>query len=209
MRERELMDVLDREDLRLYRDAQVKRELERSSEIRREECMGLLKVEKGRLRVYITGAGGREITLFILEAEEVCIMSSPCSLGRTRMDVHIRALEDTRIKTVSPQIVDSLKKRNPDFNSALLRLMGERMSMVLDIMDDLLEKAVDVRLGEFLLGGDDVVLMTHEEIAGHLGSSREVISRILKEFQSQEAVNLGRKRIEVRDREKLKNIIKK
>ena len=80
------------------------------------------------------------------------------------------------------------------------------MSRVLELIDDILVKKIDVRIGEFLLENGNIYNMSHEEIANHIGSSREVVSRSLKDMKLNNIVELERKSVLVKDLSALKKL---
>ena len=81
------------------------------------------------------------------------------------------------------------------------------MSKVLELIDDILVKKIDVRIGEFLLENGNIYNMSHEEIANHIGSSREVVSRSLKNMKLNNILELERKSVLVKDLSALKKLI--
>lgn len=135
-------------------------------------------------------------------------MSSSCIIGQISFNLLIEAAEESKIEIIPRQAIETLKKGSTNFNHFLLQLIGKKMSMVLELIDDILVKKIDVRIGEFLLDNGNIYNMTHEEIANHIGSSREVISRSLKNMQLNNIVELKRKSVLVKDIDALKKINK-
>jgi len=179
---------------------------------RGEDCLGLLVVKKGRVCIYMLSDEGREITLFRLEAGEICVLSAACVIKQIAFDVHLDAECDTELLILNSNVFSQLMNENIYVESFVFKLMTERFSDVMWFMQQVLFKRFDTRLADFLYDemvktGSDKIIMTHEQIAKHLASVREVVSRMLKRFSNDGIVELKRGAIIIKDREKLKKII--
>lgn len=176
------------------------------------DCSGLFLVRDGQLRVYILSQGGREITLYRLFAWDICLFSASCIMKNIRFDLQVQAQKDTQVFIVPADLYESLAKTSLPVSDYTNQLMSSRFSDVMWIMEQTLFSSFDSRLASFLLEQSEVessamLTITHDEIARHLGSAREVVTRMLKYFAAEEAVALSRGKITLTDSLKLEGMI--
>lgn len=207
MLEENLITTLNKIERDRFRERTLRRKLLPREDMDVSSCPGIVVVREGKLRVYLTTETGREITLFNIPPGEVCIMSSPCILWDSPFNIFIEASAESLVDIIPKDLVEATKHKNSLFSAALLSLVGEKMGLILKIVDDLLVKRVDVRIASFLMESGDIFNMSHEDVANHIGSSREVVSRILKHMQADGIVDLKRKTILIKDTEQLKSLI--
>ncbi len=168
------------------------------------DCTGLLLVQSGQLRAYILSDEGREITIYRLIERDVCLFSASCILHSIQFDVSIEAEKDTLVWVIPPDVYQSLMEESAAAANYTNALMSSRFSEVMWLMEQILWKRVDQRLADFLLQesaleGTTSLPITHEKIANHLGSAREVVTRMLRYFQDEGLVHLSRGRVELTD----------
>lgn len=175
------------------------------------QCTGLLTVVSGQLRAYVITDEGKEITLYRLFERDICLFSASCMLNSIQFDIMIEALEDTKVYVIPSDVYKRLMDRSAPVANYTNELMASRFSDVMWIMDQILSKKLDGRLAALLieeedLAGGDTLSATHEQLANHLGSAREVITRMLRYFQSEGIVKLTRGKIQITDRNRLKEL---
>jgi len=175
------------------------------------ECVGVLLIKSGELRVYIISEEGREITLYRLSRGEVCILSASCLLSNITFDVFIDAEQDTEVLLISAAVLAQLQKNSVYIENFSLRAAVERFSDVMWAMEQILFMSFDRRLAVFLLDetaktGTDNLVLTHEQIAKYMGSAREVVSRMLKYFASEGMVELHRGGLAITDKARLRKL---
>lgn len=175
------------------------------------QCTGLLTVVSGQLRAYVITDEGKEITLYRLFEHDICLFSASCMLNSIQFDIMIEALEDTKVYVIPADVYKRLMERSAPVANYTNELMASRFSDVMWIMDQILSKKLDGRLAALLieeedLAGGDTLSATHEQLANHLGSAREVITRMLRYFQSEGIVKLTRGKIQITDRNRLKEL---
>lgn len=207
MLKEKLLSGLTKIERDVFKERTLKRKVLPREDIDISSCPGLVVVREGRLRVYLTTESGREITLFNISPGEICIMSSPCILWDSPFNIFIEASTQSIVEIIPKDLVETTKHKNPLFSAALLSLVGEKMGLILKIVDDLLVKRVDARIADLLIESGDIHNMSHEDIANHIGSSREVVSRTLKHMQTDGMVVLRRKTVLIADREQLRELI--
>nr|WP_325195738.1 Crp/Fnr family transcriptional regulator [uncultured Oscillibacter sp.] len=175
------------------------------------DCAGLLLVRKGQLRAYILSDEGREITLYRLFDRDICLFSASCMMRSIQFDMMIEEEKDTELWIVPTEIYQSLMQESAPVSNFTNEIMASRFSEVMWLMEQIMWKSFDKRLAEFLLEestleGDNTLKLTHETIANHLGTAREVVTRMLRYFQSEGMVKLARGTVEITDAEKLRQM---
>ena len=174
-------------------------------------CTGLFIVKSGRLRIYMLSEDGREITLYRLEPGEMCMLSASCVLQSITFDVYVDAELSSECCKISGAAFQTISDRVPEVKIYALELAVQRFSDVMWIMQQIVFMSMDRRLAIFLMdeiqrNGSDTVTMTHEQIARHLGTAREVVTRMLKHFSGDGIVEVSRKGITFTDKKKLRSI---
>ncbi|MBR3932446.1 MAG: Crp/Fnr family transcriptional regulator [Clostridia bacterium] len=175
------------------------------------ECTGLLLIKTGQLRAYILSDEGREITIYRLFDRDMCLFSASCIMRSIQFDITIEAENDTELWIIPAEIYQSIMKESAPVANYTNELMATRFSDVIWLIEQIMWKSLDKRLASFLLEeisieGTEKLKITHETIANHLGSHREVITRILKYFQNEGMVKLSRGMIEIIDSKKLESL---
>lgn len=176
------------------------------------DCTGVIAVKKGRLRVYFLSEEGKEVTLYRLLENDVCLLSASCVMKNISFDINVDAEEPTELFVLNSAAYDRIAKENPAVGSFMAELISMRLSEVMWVMEQVLFMKLDRRLAGFLieeanLEDSDTITLTHEQIAGHLGSAREVISRMLKYFSNEGILSVSRKGIKILDRKRLMEFV--
>lgn len=176
-----------------------------------DACMGMLVIRSGQLRAYITSEEGREITLYRLFERDICLFSASCVMNSVQFDMMITAEKDTEFWIIPPWIFKGLMERNVEMANYSNDIMATRFTDVMWLMEQVMWKSFDKRLAHFLLEESALeetrkLKITHEIIASHMGTAREVVTRMLKYFQSEGMVSLSRGTIELTDVDKLEDL---
>ena len=192
-------------------DSLIARKVEKGTVIHNGsmDCTGLLVVESGQLRAYILSDEGREITLYRLFDRDLCLFSASCILRSIQFEVTIQAEKDTDLWVIPAEVYQSVMETSAPLANYTNELMASRFSEVMWLMEQVMWKSLDKRLAAFLLEeaaieGTDALRITHETIANHLGSQREVITRMLRYFQSEGMVELSRGRVTLLAEERIR-----
>ena len=172
-------------------------------------CKGLMTVLSGQLRTYILSEEGREVTLFRVNADEVCVLSASCLMDTITFDVLIEATEDTEVLVLPAAILNQVVQQNPYIELFLYKSATEKFSDVMWTMQQILFLKIDQRVAQFLW--DEMVQknsmtlsITHDEIARYIGSAREVVTKVLKYMVKEGALELKRGTIIVLNKEMLR-----
>ena len=175
------------------------------------DCTGLLLVRSGQLRAYILSDEGREITIYRLFDRDMCLFSASCMMRSIQFDVTIEAEKDTELWVIPSEVYQNMMSESAPVANYTNELMATRFSDVMWLMEQIMWKSLDKRVAAFLLEeasieGSDRLKITHESIANHLGSHREVITRMLRYFQNEGMVKLSRGVVEITDVDKLEEL---
>ena len=177
-----------------------------------KECVGLILVKSGGLRVYILSEEGRDITLYRLEEGDSCVLSASCILKNITFDVIIDAEKDTEVLLLNIGALNILSEGNIYVENFINKKAVDRFSDVMWAMEQILFMSFDKRLAAFLYyevvkNKSDEINLTHEQIAKYVGSAREVVSRMLKSFESPGILKLSRGTINIISKDKLRRLL--
>ena len=175
------------------------------------DCTGLLLVKSGQLRAYMLSEEGREITLYRLFDRDLCLFSASCMMRSIQFEVTIQAEKDTELWIIPAEVYKGIMEESAPVSNYTNELMASRFSEAMWLMEQIMWKRLDQRVAAFLLQesaieGSCELKITHETIANHLGTHREVITRMLRYLQSEGAVRLRRGSVELTDVKKLRQI---
>lgn len=172
------------------------------------ECLGLIMVRSGQLRAYILSEDGREITISRLFEYDVSLLSASCVMPDMQFNVMIEAEKDTEFWSIPACLFKNLADESLTVSNYSRNLLSSNFSELMWLMEQIMWKSFDKRLAAFLLEearleNSPVLQITHEKIASHLGTAREVVTRMLRYFQNEGMVKLTRGTIEITDSKKL------
>ena len=172
------------------------------------ECLGLVVVRSGQLRAYILSEDGREITISRLFEYDVSLLSASCVMPDMQFNVMIEAEKDTEFWSIPACLFKNLVDESLAVSNYSRNLLSGNFSELMWLMEQIMWKSFDKRLAAFLLEASQLedsrtLKITHEKIANHMGTAREVVTRMLRYFQSEDMVKLTRGTIEIVDRKKL------
>jgi len=165
-------------------------------------CQALLLVERGSIRVYKMSPAGREITLYQVEPGESCVLGTSCVVNDLRYPAHAVSAKRTDALAVPADIFRTLYNEEPSVRTFVMDLFSQRLSDLMLLVEEVAFRRMDERLAAFLVEKSRLtpdllqpIEMSHEEIASHLGTAREVVSRMLQQFVDEGLVRLERKRV--------------
>lgn len=175
------------------------------------ECLGLIMVKSGQLRAYILSEDGREITVGRLFAYDVSLLSASCVMPDMQFNVMIEAEKDTEFWSLPACLFRNLVDESLAVSNYSRNLLSSNFSDLMWLMEQIMWRSFDKRLAAFLLEESQleestVLKITHEKIANHLGTAREVVTRMLRYFQNEGMVNLTRGTIEITNAKKLEQL---
>lgn len=159
---------------------------------------------EGSLKVMRTDEEGRELLLYYIDSGETCAVSLTCCSTSSPSDIKAVAEERTTVMAIPVRKHEEWTNEYRQWKDFVAMTYQKRFQEVLKAIDDVAFKKMDERLLKYLVVKSKqlktlVLTMTHQEIASELGTSREVISRLLKQLEERKLVELERNRIHVRD----------
>ncbi len=168
-----------------------------------DRCSHLAVILSGAVRVYKVGENGREITLYRIEANESCILTASCILSQTRFPAIAVVETDARAILFPAPILRGWVERSEVWRDYVFSLMSQRLAAVIETVEEVAFRRVDARIAELLArlaGTGPEIRTTHQDIAFELGTAREVVSRILKDFEREGILSLSRGAITIHNR---------
>lgn len=170
-----------------------------------DTCQALALVLSGSIRVFTRSPSGREISLYRVSKDQLCIITLSCLLGD---DVYPAAgMTDEHVTAIvmpSP-LFHNLVEGQPGFRTAVFHLFAQRLTGFMQLVDEITFHKLDQRLAGFLAQHGPEVNESHQQIADELGSVREVVSRLLKQFEERNWIRISRKQIEIIERQALED----
>jgi len=172
----------------------------------RHACQGFPMLLSGSIKVVKAAPNGRELQLYRVTPGESCIITSSCLLGHALYSARGVAEADLQLLVIPPPVFDELLQTQEPFRAYVFGLFSERLSELMQLVEEVAFRKLDQRLAALLLSRGRVIQTTHQALADDLGSVREMISRLLKNFAEQRLVALGREQIEVLDAAGLRRV---
>ena len=175
------------------------------------DCIGLLLIRSGQLRVFVLSDEGREITLYRLFDMDICLFSASCVMPDIQFNIVVEVEKDCEMWIIPPCLYKELMQESAAVANYSNQLISSRFSEVMWLMEQIMWKSFDKRLAAFLLEEctleeNNELKITHEKIANHMGTAREVVTRRLRYFQGEGLVKLSRGTIEVVDEDGLEKL---
>ncbi len=174
------------------------------------DCLGLLLVRSGQLRAYLLSEEGREITICRFFEMDICLFSASCVMPNMQFNIFIEAEKDCELWIIPACLYKNLMDESIALSNYAHDLITNHFSELMWLMEQIMWKSFDKRLAQFLLEESalegDSLKLTHEKIANHLGTAREVVTRMLRYFQSEGMVALTRGAVEIKDRKRLQQL---
>jgi len=175
------------------------------------DCLGLVIMHSGQLRSYILSEDGKEITVGRLLDYDVSLLSASCVMPDLQFNVMIEAEKDSQFWSIPACLFKNLADESLAVSNFSRSLISGNLSELMWLMEQIMWRRFDARLADFLLEesrleNSMLLNMTHEKIANHMGTAREVVTRMLRYFQSEGIVRLTRGAIELTDLDRLEQL---
>jgi len=175
------------------------------------DCLGMLLVHSGQLRAYMLSEEGREVTICRFFEMDICLFSASCVMPNMQFDIFIEAEKDTELWVIPACLYKNLMDESLVVANYSHDLITNHFSELMWLMEQIMWKSFDKRLAKFLLEecaleDSDSLRITHEKIANHMGTAREVVTRMLRYFQSEGMVRLTRGTVDIKDRKRLEKL---
>ena len=168
------------------------------------ECAGVQIIEKGRARIFITSPNGGDITLFRLVDGDVSILSAACMLNGMDVELDMEMETDCIVYTIPKKLYKNFYDENGSVKDYTMEMISEKFSDIMWLFNQFVFSNVASRLAGALLEhraleGSDILPVTHEVLARDAGTAREVVTRLLKQFQDDGMVRLTRGKVKILD----------
>ncbi|BBP01836.1 Crp/Fnr family transcriptional regulator [Sulfuriferula nivalis] len=171
-----------------------------------QTCQGFPMLLSGSIRVIKAAPNGRELQLYRVHPGESCILTSSCLLGHSHYTARGIVEHDAELLMLTTSNFNHLIQHHTQFRDYIFHLFAERLTDLMQLVTAVAFQKLDQRLAATLIKRNAPILSTHQALADELGSSREIISRILKGFADQGWVSLGREQIEIVNQTALKQL---
>jgi CRP/FNR family transcriptional regulator len=172
----------------------------------RQPCRGFPLLLEGAVGVWKFAPGGREILLYRVEPGDGCILSGGCLLGQNDYTATGIAESDVTLLNVPAGEFHTLLLEHEPFRRFVFGLYGARLAEIMELVEEVAFRRLDGRLARLLIRRGPVIEGTHQALADELGSVREIVSRLLRGFETRGWVRLGRERITVLDPKALSDL---
>jgi CRP/FNR family transcriptional regulator len=162
-----------------------------------QPCRGFPLLLEGSIRVLKAAPNGREILLYRVDPGEGCIVSGGCLLGHTDYPARGVAETDVVLVNLPPAAFEALIAEVEPFRRFVFAMYGERLAEVMALVEEVAFRRLDARLAQLLVRRGPILEATHQSLADELGSVREIVSRLLRDFAARGWVKLERERVTV------------
>ena len=169
-------------------------------------CTGFPMLLEGSVRVVKSAPSGREVQLYRVTPGESCLLSSSCLLGGAPYAATGIAETAVTLLALPPALFHRLLAEHKPFRDYVFGLFSERLADLMSLVEAVTFYKLDQRLAALLLGKGELVRTTHQGLADELGSVREMVSRLLSNFQDRGWVELGREQIRITDAQSLRRM---
>lgn len=175
-------------------------------------CQNFALIISGTIRVYKLSPEGKEITLYRIGRGDTCVLMLSCLLGNNEYPAIAEVEENVTLMAIPKSYFKQLFFKKPAWQEFVFNTLSIRLTEVMMVVEEIAFKSMDKRIAAFVYEKidqnikDPALEITHEEIAMELGTAREVVSRVLKDFEKKDIVELARGKIYIKDKIALKKI---
>lgn len=165
-----------------------------------DTCSAIALLLSGEIRVYKIGESGREITLYEIGPGDACILNASCILSKTTYPAHAVTTLEGEMMLIPATDFRRLIAQYEDMRDFVFTLLSHRLTLVMTLVEEVAFGRMDERLMDYIIEKSEngILYSTHQRIANDLGTSREVVSRLLKDFERKGRVILSRNSIRLK-----------
>lgn len=162
-----------------------------------DACQGIAFLFAGAIRVYKCSETGREISLYEIVPGETCILNASCIIGRQGYPANAVTLADCSALLIPAELFRGLMGHHEPLRIFIYSLLGQRLAEIMELVEEIAFRRMDDRLRDYLLekSADGILRATHQAIANDLGTSREVVTRLLRDLEQRGEVGVSRNEI--------------
>ena len=175
------------------------------------ESKGSIILKSGAIRVHVKPEGGNDITVWHLIPGEVCPLAEPNIASEINIEMYFEAVQKTEVLRISSKVFNKILKRNTKLQVMVYKMAAQRVVNVINVLQRIDSKSLESRIAaclnfELETRKKTVILITHEEIAKCINSSREVVTKALKRMTAEGVIELARGKIIIKDLERIQKI---
>lgn len=185
------------ESLEVIKTKGIIKKFKKHSRIYSDECLGFLYLIKGKIRFFLQSLNAKEITFFSINKDESYILSTKCMNDYFQSDVMLEFIDDSEVFIIPNAIFEKLCQNNEKILQFNIALISRRLKQSINTIDDITFKSLKNRVIKYLKENakDDAITISQENLANHIGSAREAVSRILKELKNEGLICTDRTQI--------------
>jgi CRP/FNR family transcriptional regulator len=175
-----------------------------------QQVSGAYLVTKGQLRVFTYTPQGNEATLYFIRPGETCVLALNCLFNDLRYPAWVESAADTEVEIIPGELYRKLFEREPAVQNLTVKALSTLVFRLMDELEEIHACNLDQRLANFLLSNasdEGVLQITQQALAGHLGTTREVIARLMQGFVAEGLVTTGRGRVTINDAEGMARLV--
>ncbi len=169
-------------------------------------CQGFPMLLSGSVRVSKAAPNGRELRLYRVSPGDSCVLSTGCLLGHSAYSARGVAETPVTLALLPPAVFDRLVAEHEPFRHYVFGLLSQRLAELMELVEEVAFRKLDQRLAALLASRPSPIRATHQALADELGSVREIVSRLLRHFEEEGVVRLGREQVDVLDAGALRRI---
>ena len=207
-----ILEGLSKNGLNLINDLATENRIDTKTELifKGDPVSGAYLVTAGSLRVYTIDLKGNETTLYTVLPGVSCLLALNCVFSELRYPAWVSVdLVPTKLITIPSVIFKQLYSEEPAIRNFTFSVLSARIFDLMSTLEESMSLSMNQRLASFLIrtaNHEGVVKMSHQDIASHLGTAREVISRLLKQFEKRGLLKLFRGSIRIISMQSLRNV---
>lgn len=177
-------------------------------------CLGFSLILKGTIRVYKLSDKGREVTLYKLTSGDTCYISMSCMLSNKSYPAFAEVVEPTTVAFIPSNIFNTYIYNTVEFQKYMFNNLYNKFNDVIDVLEEVAFESIDTRIAKYLLqtsqnaNNSMYLYLTQEKIAQEVGTSREVVSRMITNFKNKDILTSVRGKITILDFDKLSSLTK-
>lgn len=162
-----------------------------------QPCRGFPWLLRGEVQVFRASAQGRRLELYRVGAGEICLVSTASLFSGEPLSADAVTTQDSVLRLLSPEGFQRMAE-DAELRAFLFQQFASRLADLVAVTDAVAFQRLDRRLAAALLGHGPVVQASHQELAHALGTAREIVTRLLRRFEQEEWVELGRNEIRIK-----------
>jgi len=166
-----------------------------------DQCTDFVLMLSGEKRIFKMGGTAREITLYEIGSGDICVLNASCILSNTRLPANAATIAESEVLLLPAERFLDMTARHAEMRAFVHSHINAGLASVMTLISEIVFGKTDERLKDYLIEKSEngTVRKTHQQIANDLGTSREVVSRLLKDFERQGLTRLARNSIELKN----------